>query len=125
MSKFFSSFSVKLCLIFICITITAVVCWGVYHYQRSMTQWQSVQKSKIDQRTSMFVDHVGNNFALKGGSPAIDAGINSPDMENTLDLYESTFGVNIRKDIIGNNRPIDGDGSSTAEWDLGAYEYTG
>ena len=51
-----------------------------------------------------------NNFRLKGGSPAIDAGNNSaPDLPST--------------DLAGNPRIINGNGGPTAIVDMGAYEF--
>lgn len=49
------------------------------------------------------------DLRLVNGSEAIDAG------RNAL----------VYADIEGTFRPLDGDGSGTAEWDIGAYEYPG
>jgi ASPM-SPD-2-Hydin domain-containing protein len=51
-----------------------------------------------------------SNYQLKGGSPAIDAGSNSAPNLPT-------------KDFVNNPRIINGNGSSTAIVDMGAYEF--
>lgn len=48
------------------------------------------------------------DFRLLSGSPAIDVGAAI---------------VGIRQDATTSPRPVDGNGSSSAEWDLGAYEF--
>jgi hypothetical protein len=55
-----------------------------------------------------FVDPDAGDYHLAAGSPCIDAG----DSTNAPDA-----------DLEGTARPQDGDGSSTAEFDIGAYEY--
>lgn len=57
-----------------------------------------------------FVDSTNNNFNLQTSSPCIDAGDD-----------EATGVPN--KDIDGITRPIDGNGDSIANIDMGAYEY--
>ncbi len=57
-----------------------------------------------------FVDLGDGDLSLLAGSPCIDTGIDAvlaPDV-----------------DIDGNSRPVDGDNSGTAEWDMGAYEFS-
>jgi hypothetical protein len=54
-----------------------------------------------------------NAGSLLEGSPAIDKGFESPVYQAFFDLY----GLNIRKDFLGNHRPV---GSA---WDIGAYEF--
>lgn len=67
--------------------------------------------SGINGNISVSPKFVGtNNFRLKGGSPAIDAGNNSaPDLPS--------------KDFAGNPRIINGNGGPTAIVDMGAYEF--
>lgn len=55
----------------------------------------------------IFVDSPGGNYRLTSGSPAIDAG-------TTVAVYN---------DIDGNSRPVDGNVSNGAQWDIGAYEF--
>ncbi|HEY8240336.1 MAG TPA: choice-of-anchor Q domain-containing protein, partial [Kiritimatiellia bacterium] len=55
-----------------------------------------------------FVDPDAGDYHLAAVSPCIDAG----DSTNAPDA-----------DLEGTARPQDGDGSSTAEFDIGAYEY--
>jgi hypothetical protein len=56
----------------------------------------------------LFVDPENSDYRLSIGSPAIDTG-------------DATYAP--VDDLLGNPRPVDGDGSSTAEPDIGAYEY--
>jgi len=67
----------------------------------------------------LFVDAVGGDFSLLDGSPAIDSGIESDVYQTFYDLY----GINISRDIENRVRPLDGDDSGSAEWDIGAYEF--
>ena len=62
----------------------------------------------------------GEDFSLKPGSPAINTGLDASSL--TIDVYsrfQSLYGINIRKDIVGTVRPQDG------AWDIGAYEAIG
>jgi hypothetical protein len=68
-----------------------------------------------------FVNSANNNFSLQSNSLAIDSGVESEVYQRFYDLY----GIDIRKDIEGRIRPQDGDNNESAEWDIGAYEYTG
>src|SRR5215469_12929394 len=67
--------------------------------------------SGIHGNISVNPEFVGtNNFRLKDGSPAIDAGSNSaPNLPST--------------DIASNPRIINGNGGTTAIVDMGAYEF--
>ncbi len=55
-----------------------------------------------------------NNRDLQSTSPARDSGV----LSSVYALYQTTFGVDIKKDIENHTRP---QGSA---WDMGAFEYT-
>jgi putative cell wall-binding protein len=57
----------------------------------------------------LFADAGSGDYSLAFGSPCIDTGLE--------------FELAPLMDIVGNDRPVDGDNSGTAEWDMGAYEY--
>jgi len=59
-----------------------------------------------------FVNPAAYDFQLQAVSPAIDSGIPSVSSVVSSDYY-------------GEGRPMDGNGSATAEFDIGAMEYTG
>ncbi len=55
-----------------------------------------------------FVNASIGNFRLASGSPCIDAGTNLAEVADDLDGFP---------------RPLDGNNSGSAQWDMGAYEY--
>jgi len=63
-----------------------------------------------------FIDAQNNDFHLRGGSPAMDAGTSSGIVQEVFDTFEKLYGINIRNDYDGNPRP------QGAEWDIGAFE---
>jgi hypothetical protein len=56
----------------------------------------------------------GSNFQILAGSPAI--GKANPTEESVFALFQSRYGVDIRKDVAGKKRPA-------TTWDIGAYEF--
>jgi hypothetical protein len=71
--------------------------------------------SQVESAASTFTNP-GTDFSLKSGSLAINSANSSE--ETAFASYRSRYGVDIRKDFLGNSRP-----SLTTDWDLGAYEY--
>ncbi|KXO12486.1 TolA protein [Moritella sp. JT01] len=67
--------------------------------------------SCVTQNPSFYKD--GHTLTL--GSPAINTGI----LSSSYAVFKNLYGKEITTDILGNNRPHDG------EWDIGAYEYIG
>ncbi len=65
----------------------------------------------------LFVDANNYDLQLTSNSGAIDSASNAL-VSNVYDKYFETFGVDIRKDILGNSRPAN-------NWDIGAFEYGG
>ncbi len=61
----------------------------------------------------MLANIAEDNYHLQAGSPAIDAGTESP----AYQAFTDAFGLNIRVDIAGTPRPVG------ADWDIGAYEW--
>ncbi len=57
-----------------------------------------------------------NGVFLLAGSPCIDAGTNA------LLLASSNWTASVTNDFLGLPRPLDGDGSNGAAWDIGAEE---
>jgi hypothetical protein len=60
-----------------------------------------------------FLNIAAADFSLQSTSPAKDAGTFS----TVYDTFQSLYGLNIRRDFLGNVRPADN------TWDIGAYEY--
>lgn len=62
-----------------------------------------------------FIDVSMNNFRLGVGSPAIDSGV----AHEIYTTFQALYGINIAKDFVNTNRPINGN------FDIGAYEFAG
>ena len=62
----------------------------------------------------LFVNAAGGDFNLQFGSPAIDNGA----AEAVYTTFRTLYGIDIRKDKAGRDRP------QGASWDIGAYELT-
>ncbi len=58
------------------------------------------------------IDPAGGNFRVPQSSPAVDSGT-------------SVVSSVVPRDLAGNRRPMDGNESGTAEYDIGPYEYDG
>ncbi len=78
---------------------------NVYKHQYSTLNWGN---GNIDSAPDFAFQ---DDYHLSSGSPCIDTGTNSPS------------GGLPGTDIDGNTRPLDGDGTSGAVADMGAYEY--
>jgi hypothetical protein len=74
----------------------------------SVPGWDSATQSGNPQ----FLGAAGMNFRILQGSPAVDNG-------------SGGVASVVRADLDGNQRPMDGNGSGTGEYDIGAYEYAG
>lgn len=61
----------------------------------------------------LFVNAASNDFHLQAGSPAIGLSVEAP----AYDRFETLYGIDIRVDFDGNDRPASG------AWCAGAFEY--
>jgi hypothetical protein len=64
-----------------------------------------------------FNSPTSRDFTLQAASPALNAA--SPTEEAAFALFQSRYGLDIRKDIVGVVRP------QSTRWDIGAYEGSG
>ena len=62
-----------------------------------------------------FINAAQNNFSILDDSDAIDSGMDS----DIYDVFQSLYGLSIRKDFSGNNRPL------FQGWDMGSREFVG
>ncbi len=88
--------------------------WGSPVYTVSEFQTATGKGEGCLEADPLFTDAANNIFSLQKGSLAINAGVEHA----VYQLYQDTFGVDIRVDYIGTKRPQD------SVWDIGAYEYT-
>lgn len=88
--------------------------WGSSNFTTTAAFNSSAYGHNNIEGNPLFVDAQNNNFALQSSSPAIGNGTVSSVYQTFQDLY----GIDIRKDIEGTNRPQNG------TWDIGACEFT-
>jgi hypothetical protein len=82
----------------------------------SDASWVNETHEKSEAAASTFTTP-GSNFALKSSSLAV--GNANPTEEAAFAVFQSRYGIDIRKDIVGTTRP------QTTKWDIGAYEFSG
>ncbi|HUU19401.1 MAG TPA: putative Ig domain-containing protein [Sedimentisphaerales bacterium] len=82
-------------------------------FQDTMSIGSLSSTNELDETDPLLVNP-GTDHSLQSGSPAIDVGTSSGIVQTVFDLFQSTYGIDIRKDIDGNSR--------TGVWDIGAYE---
>ena len=66
----------------------------------------------------VFADASSGDFRPDANSAAIDNAV----AYSAFDEFFTLYGIDIHKDLFGSQRPVDGDNSNTAEWDIGAFE---
>jgi hypothetical protein len=64
-----------------------------------------------------YVSPTSRDFSLQAASPALNAA--NPTEEAVFALFQSRYGLDIRKDVAGTARP------QSTRWDIGAYEGSG
>ena len=80
----------------------------------SDASWVAEAHEKSESAASSFIAP-GSNFALNASSLAVGNG--NPADEAAFAAFQSRYGIDIRKDILGTTRP------QATKWDIGAYEY--
>jgi len=98
-------------------TLTNSIVWGNHEDELQCSGTCTVTYSDIEggwtgtgniDEDPMFVDAAGWNYNFKYGSACIDAGTDSGAPDH---------------DLVGTERPLDGDGDGTKTTDMGAYEF--
>ncbi len=94
--------------------------WGgaTYNSLAAFKTAQPTQCSGCAQSLVDFVNAGGKDFHLTSSTQNGTA-INQAHPSAIYDVFQSLYGIDIKKDRDGNSRPV---GSA---WDIGAYEYTG
>jgi hypothetical protein len=94
--------------------------WGSINYT-SVTAFRTATGKGLGsiEADPLFVDAASNNFRLRSGSPAIDAGTTLTDAS----LYATLFAESLAFDFDGHVRPQGGDRNGSAKVDMGAFEF--
>lgn len=89
--------------------------WNTIGYT-TVTAWKTASGKEANGyiQDPSFASTTGSNFSLNSDSIAINHG----GKHSVYDTFYSTYGVSIAYDFAGNARP-----ATSADWDIGAYEY--
>ena len=91
------------------------IVWGLSSPVYNVAQWQAATSKGVGciEADPLFVDVTAADFRLQADSPAI----NKTDEHDLYQQFYNTYGLDIRYDMDGANRP------QGPAWDIGAYEY--
>jgi hypothetical protein len=86
-------------------------------YQDSLSAWQSAttHDDNSSEDDPLFTSEGADDFTLGSGSPALAA--SDPTKPAAYATFFSRYGIDIEKDLDGNDRPASG-----TDWDLGCYQ---